>query len=150
MRFRLHRSLIFWAGVLMTVFIGWAARKSREYWSGVSGGGYGVESALGGVLVQRKSFEPSWRVVHDRVPPVREALELPFYLRGQEGPLPQGWKTDTIWSCRELFVSFMSFQSRKDWVLFLPYWLLWMVMAVVWMGLLVWRQRRGREMIDEI
>jgi hypothetical protein len=146
MRFGLQRSLIFWAGVLMTVFIGWAARDSRRYGSGVIVGDYGLGNAGGGVLVQRNHGFASrpWETVRNPAPVMREVLEGPFFLRGEDKPMPPDFLPQPTWTFHDLYENVMSFQERKDWALFFPYWLLWMVMGVVWVVLLVWRQRRGR------
>lgn len=146
MRFGLQRSVIFWAGVLMTVFIGWAARDSREHASGVRAGACQIASVCGGVAVEWSAipWTPFWEADRNAAPRLRETLESPFFLRGQGHAAPKDWSIEDGWTFQDLWAHGMSFQNKGDWMLFLPYWLLWMVMGVVWVVLLVWRQRRGR------
>jgi hypothetical protein len=151
-RFKLQRSLVFWAGVLMTVFIGWAAWDSWEHVSVGRMGSCAVGSIGGGVVVGRdrgagggRSF---WHADRNPAPALKREPGSPLLFLGKG--LGSRLAVDET-RVEHVFARWENSARKGDWVLFIPYWLLWMAKVVVWVVLLVWRQRRGRgamEMID--
>jgi hypothetical protein len=145
----LHRSLIFWAGIVVMVFIGWAWRDSKFHLHTVRGGAWSVFHAYSAVVA---SYTPTHRqslsyyreellVTHV----AKEPFPLPFIGRGQRPsagdfvPLEEGPRT-----LRDNWRHYLRFQPPTEWVFFIPHWMLLLVFVVPWSGVLVWRARRRR------
>lgn len=146
MRFGLQRSVIFWAGVLMTVFIGWAVRDSRERMAVVKVGPCQLMSVCGGVALLRTDPLPGgsfWYTGHAPAPLVRRGFEDPFFLRGREEFTAGNRPIEDEGSYQDYAANMLLSWRKDEWMFFVPYWLLWMMMGVLWVVLLVWRQRRG-------
>ena len=166
MRAALHRSLTFWFGLLVMGFICWAWRDSIFWNSSASTGSYYLNSTRSGVSV---SYVPppasygKWRSTRFKAFPRHAAFQyLPpaHFLRGAgqpQGPIeiaddgstagpPErlAWEKDmqAARTQRELHEVSMRHRSVKDWSLFIPYWLILLAVAAVWLLLLFLRARR--------
>jgi hypothetical protein len=145
----LHRSLIFWSGIVVMAFIVWAWRDSFFRLHSFRAGAWTVFHSQAALVV---SFNPE----HHHTPSanreellvihvVGEPFPLPFIGRGKrqsDGDLPaskEGPRT-----LRDNWQYYLIFQPPAEWVLFLPHWIMLLACAVPWSGLLVCRARRRR------
>ena len=89
-----------------------------------------------------------WSASRHAAPVVPKVLEVPFFVRGSnDGMNPQASMMENLQSYSDFCVRAMTQHPKESWVLFIPYWLLWMAMGVVWVALLVWRRWRGRGVV---
>lgn len=156
----LHRSLIFWAGLLViaAVLFGWwdSRVNFRELRSGHgmlgSGGhgcvfrwfhdrGTGIEATstridLPGELAPSSPWQAPWFVQADGTDATTE--REPAGVFDAEGNVGRGnFRTS-------LAFSLLIFGRTGEWLLYLPYWLIALVVAALWAGGLAWRWRRVR------
>jgi hypothetical protein len=135
MRFPLHRSLVFWTGLLAIAFLGWAWREARTgpmhtlYYGGNPTWGLLVHSSFFALNLEKNSTLP-------------------------ESPAPKGIEYGTARAFPEqelLFPPFgrMSYTDRdkpgvKTTIWQVPYWAFIAGVSLLWLALLVWRWRRWR------
>lgn len=144
----IHRSLIFWGGLLVIAFTGWAWMDSRGddsfvRWRGISVGnvqnGIAVLTSVPGV-----SNDLEWRRVKSSKVFPGELAPPPFFLRGtsDEGVSFPGDVEMKPGTLKEYIRGFMRRRPPEAWCLFLPHWLIMVATAGVTVGLLVWRAGR--------
>ena len=156
MKLQLHRSIIFWSGILVMGFMAWAWRDSTHRHPLVTWGKYWAMGYEGGVDLWHNPTQNR---------------ELRFdALPGAPGPSPEmfpgiffghgiGQEADAAWD-RE-YQQQPSFRAKKQWglrlstpevwLLCIPYWLILVVVAGAWFPLLWWRaRRRKKRMTNEV
>lgn len=154
MTWRWHRSLIFWAGLLVMVFISWAWWDSCRMITGIGSQRLSAASMDTGVLLTRRSPFTDVRFGANRshsdslvgpwdFPP-------PFALRGKDGASPgeTRWTgmpamNEEPWTLKTRWERIMDDMPRDMLAIFLPYWLLMASAAGLWIPLLWWRWRRA-------
>lgn len=166
MKQQLHRSVTFWSGLLVMIFIGWAWQDSERFWTNASYQRVTAHNGWGGLLVfyntPRASTGPEFARhpqsigflhrskvlpaaqflrVEDVTEAQQEELLKRLFVRGDDGKVTFHPELCTM---RE-FMSMFSIPMRPgSSALFLPYWLLLLAIALPWTGLLLWRARRRR------
>ena len=157
MKLALHRSITFWSGLLMMVFVCWAWRDSMRSrstaWTN-SGGNLNITNGYAGITLRKGGFSTSppqgfarsgirsgggdW-VMFDAFPrlhlvnadslPEAQHRELLYtYLDDQAGTI----------TLRD----FLLVTSFRGYALHLPHWLILLTVAAVWLLLLFMRARR--------
>jgi hypothetical protein len=142
----LHRSLTFWAGILLVAFTCWAWWDASRNQVGCYGRkGALISEARGITLVSRNARDDFhfWRHRFPYTPghSPREFFPSPFFLRHEREPDPD-----------KLMDPGMTFRALKQltadsggpgtWVLYLPYWLILIPLILTWLALLLYRARR--------
>ncbi|WP_367871778.1 hypothetical protein [Luteolibacter sp. Populi] len=159
MKLALHRSLIFWSGILVMGFIVWAWRDSAEHTLRIMRGEWSLSNRRAGMSVQFHQFG-SYLPAIDRIPGINDpvvfavfrAFPPPHFLKTPTGSVIQeeiesGTLPDLSEhpSVRELDkVILHRAEAPGSWILFIPHWLILTGVAGAWSGLLVWRARRRR------
>lgn len=152
MKQQLHRSLIFWSGILIMAFIGWAWRDSMQRSSSMGHGTWDLVSSHAGLQFFPSSGDAvAWRFVSRPTNsyPLRVApqwLPAPHAaLSGKTNPEEVSHKVRVteFASLRQLHDYWLSIRSDMQ-VYFLPYWLILLAVAFPWLGLLLWRARRRK------
>jgi len=132
-RFRLHRSRVFWFGLPGLLFILWAWADSMRYHSsvvlhrGMNGGTDTIRQFLGTIDFRwwLRTPEPSLALKHWRYPFLREphehrkVLPQPITFKQQDFSYGKVVKTRAI--------------------IIIPHWLILLTYLLVWGGLLLWR-----------
>jgi hypothetical protein len=161
MKLALHRSTIFWSGLLVMGFVCWAWWNSNyrgararygalEVWSHSSGIGIN-RTPFEGLVFDRKTGLPRQEFSTKRWPVIRELqnkTRFPpvFWGRGKAQPLPA--KQPAIGAPIQDHTAFnLEFRPPSAWSLFLPYWLILLTVALPWLALLFWRAWRRRKAI---
>ena len=149
----LLRSITFWCGILVMGFICWAWRDSQRASSFVSWSSGEVRLLEGSLGLQYSPGLQVPKTPRGRAEIVRgdqEFRSFPFprprFARGGEpssasdpidGEPPEPTLQDAI-------LLGMSFRPASWWVLFIPFWMILLAVALPWVGLLLWRARRIR------
>jgi hypothetical protein len=144
----LSRSFAFWSGILVMFFIGFAWRDSMAHASSVSASKLAIVS--GGALVQVWSIqETGWsrpvvqrNANHPRWP--ARPFATPMLVRGdgfRQQEMNRSDRGAVTYQDRMTGVAKWGFPPR-NWVLFLPHWIVLLAFALAWTGLLFWRARR--------
>ena len=160
----LHRSIVFWAGLLVMGFLGWAWRDSMRGQTFVRVGTFNASSLWGGLILENSPYAGA-RITDTEFArgPVPQYLRIQlerfpgvcFHGAGESTPeAPQSVreiieKGNTL--TMDAWLRTSVYPLRKGhWICFLPYWVLMLVCAVGWVGLLGWRTRRRRKREFEI
>jgi len=141
----LHRSIIFWAGILVLIFTCWAWRDSythvtRLIWNQftIASGARGI--CIGGEPLARQSLTTE----RETLPTYpanwpRETFPAPFLVREKEAAmLPES----DSYSFRASIESAVVETGPGAWILYLPYWLILLLLLPPWSLLLLSRARR--------
>jgi hypothetical protein len=146
-----HRSIIFWSGILVMVFLCWAWRDSYRYFTVASEGDWEAVSTRGSLGLgryqdpsplrnfQRAEFLPTKPPRLSQCPP-----HMPVFLHSvPEVPgdtiLPERPK-----DFRGFMQSTLNQHSSPSWLLTLPYWCILLGFFIPWTMLLAWRARRRK------
>ena len=149
----LWRSLVFWGGLVVMGFVGWAWRDSIGAERGLRKTPFSLESTGGGVCLQR--CDRSW--LEPR--PVYFSRKRPEQVHWGWWPRPGYVRFD---SAEQVARAMRSAKGEGhgmniilfnildlghsgdlgDWFVFVPYWLLMLVAMVLWAAALVWRWMR--------
>ncbi|MEK7954388.1 hypothetical protein [Luteolibacter soli] len=151
----------FWIGSLMVAFLAWAWRDSMYFSSHLKWGEFDAGNGAGGLYVWRHGSAPR---SGSRPPPEWTRSEWPDDFR--KSIAPSAFVAPLICRGRDLSLEdldpnvaeppalrdkleFMIRYGHRDyWAIFLPHWLVLLVIAAPWSGFLVWRvlkQRRHTE-----
>lgn len=149
----LWRSLVFWGGLLVMIFIVWSWVDSTGCISAVSWRYRGVNVRDSGVTVffNRNQGREFWTERMDMsgggARPWVMRLGRPGFVRERDylrklqldEPMDQQLKVHA----RGVWQSSLFGGGKKDgWVCFIPHWLILLAVAVLWAGFLGWRWRR--------
>ena len=156
MRLSLHRSITFWSGLLVIIFIAWASWDSTRRWSIGTYGGWQVMNIECGVTITWTPEGPYATSAY-RLTPEEGSLRItrPRYLRKAAGETPEAAaerfrqqyshrEDDSRGVIKDTFLSTIV-DEPGSWTLYLPHWCLIAGMLPLWLGLLVWRARRRRK-----
>ena len=171
----MHRSIIFWSGLLVIGFLGWAWWDSERHWSSADGGRYWGRSAWGGVFIGSRGEVPPggtgvWPPPTSRplsftrrpssatLPHAPETFAPPLFFRVEGLPAAESeaaiarirehdvTEAPSPFTVREQIILSLSFMNNPGtWTLFLPYWLIIAAAVLPWSVLLVWRARRRKK-----
>ena len=134
----LHRSIIFWSGLLMMGFICWAWWDSMRAFSGISSPQFFLNHAAGGVGAGFKD------VPFGGYSTRRDNLKY-CWVEGDEMN-PGIWLHEA--PDEEVTAIPLPIIRRGTWVSSLiPHWLILLTVAAVWLGLLFWRGRRRKRVV---
>jgi hypothetical protein len=149
-KWKLHRSLVFWGGVVVMGFIGWAWRDSGQMRRIFRGGEYFAMSLEGGLAVGvgSRSYLPICGGVFSDRP-------------GWSGAFRHLWNPgDHGWIGRERVARWRKGIANDDdpafevvaeeisgprggWTVYVPYWLAMLLLALPWGAALGWSWRRA-------
>ena len=140
----LHRSLTFWSGILLMIFIGWAWRFSMTNTSGGGWGHFFIAQGAGGVEVSHHR-DLHWGNDEFGISSQRKPSEVFI----DEIKLNDGSRIEVItWTFvldpPSAWAKPLSVASDGVFRAFVPHWLLLLAVALPWVALLVWRARRRR------
>lgn len=140
----LYRSLSFWSGILVMLFIGWAWRFSMTHTTGGGWGHFFIQQGAGGVEVSQHR-DLRWG-------------DDGFEISGEKRPAKVGIDQIELNDGKRIKVITWTFDSGPPsawakllavasdgvWNVFVPHWLLLLAVALPWSGLLLLRARRQR------
>jgi len=159
MKAALHRSIIFWSGILVMSFLAWAWRDSLSSDTEVRCKDLSLQSYCGGLALNAMPGDHSWWNWWFRRPPSGYgefgSAPQPFFLRGGQENADahtlsiQATKYDDFKSLREIEALLIASDPPRHWMLFLPYWLVIAAFTLPWFMLLIWRARRRRRIPKE-
>lgn len=163
MKAALHRSLTFWFGLLVMVFVCLAWWDSERLRTGAGSQPILIYNVWGGLLVAHRpdpfphakfEFErESLGTYYNHLP---ETFPAPLFLRGSDvledeqldlrnrlvdSEAPQGL-SPASYTLHESVQLILNAGSSKEGVIVLPHWLILLTVAAVWLGLLFLRARR--------
>lgn len=146
----LHRSLTFWCGLILILFLAWGWRDSWRKRSSAARGSYGIFHGYGGIAFYKQSLIPPAdlqltrvRTIYPRTHPIASmrAPLLPM-IHHRQGDFPLLPEPGTP----EAFRYFVDFGVSPSWIhdswLYLPYWMLMAPPLLTWGWLLLRRSRR--------
>ncbi|QJE99120.1 hypothetical protein [Luteolibacter luteus] len=141
----LHRSITFWSGILVMIFIAWVWVDSSRFASDAYRHPYRIGTVRGIVYLHRESavrITPPATMARHRLGP--GAIEFhvfppPLFARGKQRTIPDTPpEADIVEQVkREIATS-----PPDAWVVVIPHWLLLLAAITVWLAGLVWRDRR--------
>ena len=164
----LHRSLTFWSGLLIIAFLAWGWRDSERQWTRAGDNFLSVHSGWGGLILKRDVNAPtklsSFEFVRQSVDAfylhTPETFPAPFIIRARDvseveinelfdrltpqdtkSPSATGVPTFTV---REILKVSAVNGSPRTWLIFIPYWLLILLTALLTAALITWRARRRK------
>ena len=154
---QLHRSIIFWAGLVIILFTCWAWRDSREYSSSVYGNSGSLESALQGLHIDWWSNPHhsylDWHFHRSHMSPddfsarwQRDFFPPPFLVRHQSTPDPESHTLDPNVMADAMQLH-LNGGNPGSGMAFIPYWLIVLALLITWTALLFLRARRRRRTI---
>ena len=147
----LYRWKSFWLGLLVMAFLGWAWSLSYSHLSYVNYARMAVMQREGHVAVGyrgRSAIDQSGHMRMSRDHYVEQIMPPPFFLRGEGKPPSSGtyfveritFKEEAKWA--------FAFSPLDSWNIYLPHWLMVMLVAVPWVSFLGWRWRRQRRLTE--
>lgn len=150
MKLALHRSITFWSGLLVLVFVVWAWRDSLTRMSFISRARLQLYSGYGAVFA--KSIDTRIRTTEFGRgklprPELAATFQAPSFVRGHGPPFDPtaiGPYRDIGHgsNLREIARSFSEVQSPESWKLCIPFWVILLTVAFFWLCALFWRARR--------
>jgi hypothetical protein len=151
MKLALHRSITFWSGLLVLVFVVWAWRDSLTRMSFISRDRLQLYSGYGAVFAA--SIDTRIRTTEFRRgeklprPELSATFQSPSFVRGHGPPfdataIGPDRVTGRGSTMREIARDFSEVQSPKSWKLCVPFWVIWLTVAFFWLCALFWRARR--------
>ncbi|MCW1913842.1 hypothetical protein OJ996_09670 [Luteolibacter sp. GHJ8] len=152
MKLALHRSITFWSGILMMVFICWAWWDSLKSTTQPMWGSCMMESQ-GGALsftYRPSGRRPGWEFFrNDYSRPISRLFPAPHFIRGgiehADPKTRQSYATKSDgapMTPRESDAMNMMYRTDRDWLLSIPFWLHLLAFALLWSILLLWRAKR--------
>ncbi|WP_367871793.1 hypothetical protein [Luteolibacter sp. Populi] len=148
----LHRSLIFWSGILVMGFISWAWRDSLNTRTNPMWGSCMIESGAGALsfTYRPSGRRPGWECFRNEFSKPSSALfPPPHFIRG--GIDHADLKTRQLYlmkydvkELRELNAMNMIYRTDRDWLVCIPYWMILTGFTIPWLGLLLWRAKRRK------
>lgn len=149
----LYRSITFWSGALALAFLCWAWGDSTNHHSSMRWNCFMAQSSHGGLEVNSvysfTGFSAS-RMAKPTGTAMSQVPEIaaPFFLRGTGSP-SVAVSPKTSESYREQLEAMMRRRSPEAWLIFIPHWIPLFAVALVWVGLLVLRERRVHISADQ-
>ena len=154
----LHRSITFWSGLLVMGFVCWAWRDSFHRFGSLNYDAWLANTANGGLLIcyngeeKYPEFDARYRTLPDpALRPNWGAFQPLAILRGQGGPEPDYVTTserkEAARNAHELHSIITEELTVDRWRVFIPHWLILLVVALPWSALLYWRARRRKRFV---
>ena len=142
----LHRSITFWAGLLVIIFTCWAWWDSCTHATGFQWKQLGASSFGRGIIISRwTSWSGPFQGRRDAMPSYpaygpHEFFPPPFLVRAREtNPLESNLVATSF---RDAMQNTADYFGPGSWSLHLPYWLILLALLIPWSLLLLWRARR--------
>ncbi|WP_035603722.1 hypothetical protein [Haloferula sp. BvORR071] len=150
----LHRSLIFWSGILVMTFIVWAWWESEFSRVAVITRDNELVSRTSGIALvhhpgmeRTKPIGMTWAEMSCSADPSMR-LAQPGILHWKRFGLPLdssgGEPGDPALREYKIYAMWGWTSAGAGWLCFIPYWLVLLVVAIPWLALLAWRARRRR------
>jgi hypothetical protein len=138
----LHRSILFWSGLLVIIFTCWAWRDSGRNQSSIYGKQLMAVSCNHGIMIIRQvgaTFDFRGERAPISIPP--DPYRSPFFVRSRATApsIPE-----VIPPLEELQQLLVDHFPAGTWCLYLPYWLIVLSLPFPWSLLLLWRTRRWK------
>ena len=131
----LHRSIIFWSGLLMIAFLCWSWTESRKSFRWIKDRHFHACQLAGGILLTWDRIEGAPREV--------SRIEESFKISMRQ--TPKGEAEIVLGpGMGALFEAPMMARNARDSTFFIPHWLLLIAVALPWSALLFGRGRRRR------
>jgi len=147
----LHRSVIFWSGILVIAFTCWAWRDSQRFSLNVDNGIWCFSQDQSAVSIWRPDTIMPRDLTVERGAPDRafrtEIFPAPLFMRGGDQRFSdEEWQRDrnSRPSVREDIIRVWRKSQPSALILYLPYWLLLCAFTVAWAALLLWRAKRRK------
>ena len=144
----LYRSITFWSGILVMIFIAWAWRDSMKAQSSLRRHNFNAQNLWGSISVEKTPL--FYRGDASRFPLDRSggfsvfsdtpAFPPPLILRG--GGEESAYEVPELGIYHEWIKQRFRYLPQDSWIVLLPHWLLLALVALPWSGLLLWRSRR--------
>ena len=165
---KLHRSILFWSGLLIIAFLAWAWRDSERQWTIAAKGEFMLNHAWGGLGLDvgvhppSSSFEFERMSVADGYRHTPEMFPPPFFLRTSDVTEAE---SDELWTrlmsdqtgqgapyftVHEITKLGAEAKSSPGWTLFIPYWLLILLTALLTAAPLLWLARRRKRKLANV
>lgn len=147
----LHRSLIFWSGIFVMIFIGWLWRESERRVTSIDSGLWAINQAQSAVMILRtgtvRTRSPAFH--HDRI---EQSFTIDFFpaplfmrSRGEAASYNQHRAQQRSGpTMRQSIIWNLTHTGEGTVIFYLPHWLILLTFASAWAGVLVWRSRRIR------
>lgn len=162
MKLALHQSIIFWAGLLVMVFVCWAWRDSTKTSSYALTGKLEIQSEGSAVRCTSYADQPSmWTAGRQEMAPYFASggypevlgdfrFAQPEFVRfpGDVELLNTWYETGELNGRRldplvdQFLQDPVGARLESDWLLLIPHWLILLAVIALWLGLLFWRARR--------
>jgi len=145
----LKRSVTFWSGMVVVIFLCWAWADSMFYGSTLRWNCFMAENENGGIQVNSAySFSgfsagrsAALALPKNSYSPV---VAAPLILRGKSEPGPEYHPSSTYRGSLEMM---MARRKPEAWLVFIPHWLLLLAVALPWSILLFWRARWRKQAV---
>lgn len=142
----LHRSITFWSGIAVMFSFGWLWQASMKTHINLYHSPYALSSGRGLISLSNRMITPSSGMttyqLRDQTRLTMWAFPPPLIRRGGEKPI-HIYFSDAL-AFMDSADREMEKAPRGTWRLMLPYWLLFLSSASVWILLLLWRGVRHR------
>ncbi|WP_265594271.1 hypothetical protein [Haloferula sp. BvORR071] len=148
MKLALHRSIIFWSGLLVMGFIVWAWAISYDHRSWVNFESYALANTEGYASVGHTWIPTQNDAGHSKTRRGQyryERVAPPFIARGKEAAI-SSWPEWGQATYKEVLTLAYSAGPAAAWGVFVPHWLLLLGSLLFWMALLCGRARRRKRM----
>ena len=144
----IYRSITFWSGALALAFLCWAWGDSTNHHSSMRWNCFMAQSGHGGLEINSVYSFTGFSASRMAKPTGTTRSQMPeivapFFLRGTGSPtVAVSHKASE--SYREELETMMRRRSPEAWLIFIPHWIPLLSVALLWVVLLVWRERRVR------
>lgn len=154
MKLVLHRSITFWSGIIVMVFICWAWRDSKEHWSCSTFKSWHAQHYKSAFIFGSNDHTTPlrWQRLPASAYPIQEEeyFPAPYLTWGSERRYVHALTAmqREQRTLREKTLGLMEKAKRHIWMSFIPHWLILLAVGAVWLGLLFWRARRRRKVLS--
>ncbi|MEK7951831.1 hypothetical protein [Luteolibacter soli] len=148
MKLALHRSMIFWSGLLAVGFVCWAWHDSYFLNRFANHRGYGISHMNGGIAMAKITtyFGTRHGSMNTSTFYRMETFPPPLFIRSEVPPggtrpkaaVPDLHPPFTVKESWTITAKSESGSTR----IFIPYWLILSFIALLWLALLLWRAKR--------
>lgn len=152
MRYPLHRSLVFWGGILVMGFVVWAWWDSGRNTVRLFARDYSLDARNSGVsVIHHGGFDAGFTMFRFAMSgPEAEKMRLarPGFVRWERHGahrLQQKEPMDPALRQQVTFAMWGWASLGDGWICFIPHWLMLTGTAAVWLAVMAWRVRRWRK-----
>ncbi|MEK7951829.1 hypothetical protein [Luteolibacter soli] len=152
MKLALHRSIIFWSGLLVMGFICWAWHDSYFLNRFFNHRGYGVSHMNGGIAMAKITTYLGTRhgSMNTSVFYRMETFPPPLFIRSEippGGTKPKEAAPNPPFTVKESWTATAKLEAGATRI-FIPYWMILSFTALLWLALLLWRAKRRSVRIE--